>query len=186
MTNLLRRSLAVAALITTSLAAHATTVPHLEKRGETTQLIVDGKPWLILGGEMANTASSDLAYMDTVWPQMTRLNLNTVIVGMGWGWVEPEEGKFDFSLVDGLLDGARKNHQHVIFIWFGSWKTASRASLRAGSNAIARASHACASMAGCRLKFCPRFRKKRLRPTRMPTRNSWIISRMSTPTSAPY
>jgi len=122
MTNLLSRYLAFAALITTSLAAQSTLVPHLEKRGEATQLIVDGKPWLILGGEMANTASSDLAYMDTVWPQMTRLNLNTVIVGMGWAWVEPEEGKFDFSLVDGLLEGARKNHEHVIFIWFGSWK----------------------------------------------------------------
>jgi len=122
MTNLLSRYLAFAALITTSLAAQSTLVPHLEKRGEATQLIVDGKPWLILGGEMANTASSDLAYMDTVWPQMTRLNLNTVIVGMGWAWVEPEEGKFDFSLVDSLLEGARKNHEHVIFIWFGSWK----------------------------------------------------------------
>jgi hypothetical protein len=84
--------------------------------------MVDGQPWLIRGGEVANTASSSLPYMETVWPKMTRLNLNTVLVAVAWAWVEPEEGKFDFSLVDGLLDGARRNHQRVIFLWFGSWK----------------------------------------------------------------
>lgn len=97
-------------------------VPRLEKRGGVTQLVVDGQPWLIRGGEIANTASSSLSYMDTVWPKLTRLNLNTVLVAVAWAWVEPEEGKFDFSLVDGLLAGARKNHQRVIFLWFGSWK----------------------------------------------------------------
>ena len=81
-------------------------LPALEKRGAATQLIVDGQPWLIRGGEVANTASSSLPYMETVWPNLTRLNLNTVLVAVAWAWVEPEEGKFDFTLVDGLLDGA--------------------------------------------------------------------------------
>jgi hypothetical protein len=103
-------------------SAAGSTLPHLEKRGAATQLVVDGRPWLIRGGEIANTASSSLPYMETVWPKMTRLNLNTVLVSVAWAWVEPVEGKFDFSLVDGLLDGARKNHQRIIFLWFGSWK----------------------------------------------------------------
>lgn len=59
-------------------------IPHLEKRGAATQLIVDGKPSLVSGGETDNTASSDLAYMDTVWPKLVRANLNTVLVGIGW------------------------------------------------------------------------------------------------------
>ena len=37
--------------------------PHLEKRGSATQLIVDGKPFLILGGELHNSSSSNLDYM---------------------------------------------------------------------------------------------------------------------------
>jgi hypothetical protein len=102
--------------------AAAADLPRLEKRGAATQLIVDGQPWLIRGGETANTASSSLPYMDAVWPKLTRLNLNTVLVAIAWAWVEPEEGKFDFSLVDGLLAGARQNNQRVIFLWFGSWK----------------------------------------------------------------
>ncbi|MGH8017225.1 MAG: DUF5597 domain-containing protein [Opitutaceae bacterium] len=103
-------------------AVSAAPIPVLEKRGAATQLIVDGEPWLIVGGEVANTASSSLPYMETVWPKMTRLNLNTVLVAIAWAWVEPEEGRFDFSLVDGLLEGARENGQRVIFLWFGSWK----------------------------------------------------------------
>lgn len=97
-------------------------LPKLEKRGAATQLIVDGQPWLIRGGEVANTASSSLPYMETVWPKLTRLNLNTVLVAVAWAWVEPVEGKFDFSLVDGLLAGARQNNQRIVFLWFGSWK----------------------------------------------------------------
>ncbi len=104
--------------------AHAAVspLPALETRGAATQLIVDGQPYLILGGELANTASSSLPYMDTVWPKLERLNLNTALVAVAWAWVEPEEGKFDFTLVDGLLAGAREHHQRVIFLWFGSWK----------------------------------------------------------------
>ena len=97
-------------------------IAHLEQRGAATQLIVDGKPYLVLAGEADNTASSSLEYMDTAWPKVAQANLNTVLVGIGWDWVEPVEGKYDFSLVDGLLQGARKNNLHVIFLWFGSWK----------------------------------------------------------------
>ncbi len=60
--------------------------------------------------------------METAWPKIVKVNLNTVLVGIGWDWVEPVEGKYDFSLVDGLLDGARKHNLRLIFLWFGSWK----------------------------------------------------------------
>jgi hypothetical protein len=103
-------------------ARSAAPIPRLEKRGVATQLIVDGKPFLVLGGETDNTASSDLEYMDTVWPKVARMNLNTVLVGVGWDWVEPVEGRYDFALVDGLLAGARKSNLRLIFLWFGSWK----------------------------------------------------------------
>jgi beta-galactosidase GanA len=36
--------------------------------------------------------------------------------------MEPEEGRFDFSLVDGLIQDARRYNLHLIMIWFGSWK----------------------------------------------------------------
>jgi len=97
-------------------------IPHLRKQGTATQLIVDDKPFLILGGEVSNTASSSLDYMNTVLPNLKKMNFNTVLIAVAWAWVEPEEGKFDFSLVDGLLKGAEENKLKVVFLWFGSWK----------------------------------------------------------------
>ncbi len=103
-------------------AGAAGPLPHLEKRGAATQLIVDGQPYLALAGETANTASSSLEYMEEVWPRLVQMNLNTVLVAVAWDWIEPAEGKYDFTLVDGLLAGARKHHLRVMFLWFGSWK----------------------------------------------------------------
>jgi hypothetical protein len=100
----------------------AAPIPSLEKRGQAVQLIVDGQPYLALAGETANTASSSLEYMDTVWPRLVEMNLNTVLVVVAWDWVEPVEGRFDFTLVDGLLEGARKHDLRLMFLWFGSWK----------------------------------------------------------------
>jgi hypothetical protein len=110
-------------LIAGSLALAASNpIPRLEKRGAAVQLIVDGQPYLALAGETANTASSSLEYMDTVWPKLVEMNLNTVLVAVAWDWVEPVEGKYDFALVDGLLAGARKHNLRLMFLWFGSWK----------------------------------------------------------------
>ena len=92
--------------------------PHLAKG----QLLVDGKPFLVLGGELHNTVSSDLEHMKTVWPELAQAHLNTVLVGVGWNWIEPREGNFDFRIVDAAIDGARENHLRIVLLWFGSWK----------------------------------------------------------------
>jgi len=114
-------SLAVLAAAPLAFSA-PTPIPRLEKRGQAVQLIVDGRPFLALAGETANTASSSMEYMDTVWPKLVAMNLNTVLVAVAWDWVEPVEGRFDFTRVDGLLAGARTHHLHLVFLWFGSWK----------------------------------------------------------------
>jgi hypothetical protein len=96
--------------------------PRLEKRGHSTQLIVEGKPFLVLGGELHNSSSSDLSYLRPLWAPIKQMNLNTALAAVSWELIEPKEGTFDFSLVDGILQGARANHLHVILLWFGSWK----------------------------------------------------------------
>lgn len=100
----------------------ASAMPHLERRGDATQLVVDGHPFLVLGGETRNSSSSDLAFMMPIWPKLKAMNLNTVLVPVAWETIEPEEGKFDFSNVDGLLKGAREHDLRLVFLWFGAWK----------------------------------------------------------------
>jgi beta-galactosidase GanA len=99
-----------------------TGLPHLEKRGNATQLIVDGKPMLVLGGELHNSSSSSVEYMKPVWPRLAAMHLNTALLPVAWETIEPEEGKFDFRNVDGLLDGARENNLRLVILWFGAWK----------------------------------------------------------------
>ncbi len=97
-------------------------IPHLEKRGSATQLIVDGKPFLALGAELHNSSASSMEYMQPLWPKIAATNLNIVLATVSWKLMEPEEGRFDFSLVDGVIHDARQYNLHLIMLWFGSWK----------------------------------------------------------------
>ena len=96
--------------------------PYLRKQGTATQLIVDDKPFLVLGGELGNSSSSSLEYMAPIWPRLAALKLNTVLAPVYWELVEPAEGKYDFTLVDGLIRDARKHNLKLVPLWFSSWK----------------------------------------------------------------
>ncbi len=97
-------------------------IPHLSRQGTATQLIVDGKPLLMLAGELGNSSSSNLEYMKPLWPKLVSMHLNTVLVPVYWELLEPQEGKFDFMLVDSIIFAARQNDLKVVFLWFGTWK----------------------------------------------------------------
>lgn len=97
-------------------------IPHLEKRGQVTQLIVDGQPYLVLAGELHNSSTSNLDYLNNLWPPLVQLHLNTVLAPVTWELIEPKEGVYDFTLVDGLLDQARRHNLHLALLWLGSWK----------------------------------------------------------------
>ncbi len=97
-------------------------VPTLEKRGNATQLILDGKPFLVLGGELHNSSSTSREYMKQYWPVLKASGMNTVLAAVEWSLVEPEEGRFNFTVVDDLIEDARANDLRLILLWFGSWK----------------------------------------------------------------
>lgn len=105
-----------------SLLSQEASAPHLETRGAATQLIVDGKPFILLSGELSNSSSSNLEHMKPVWPKLASMGLNAVVTPLSWELIEPKEGSFDFALVDGLLDQARQQRMHIVFLWLASWK----------------------------------------------------------------
>jgi beta-galactosidase GanA len=97
-------------------------MPHLTKQGNSTQLIVDGKPFIMLGGELHNSSTAGFEYMRPIWKRMAESNLNTVIAAASWELVEPAEGHFNFALVDSMITGARREGLKLVVIWFASWK----------------------------------------------------------------
>ena len=98
------------------------TLPRLEPRGQATQLIVDGQPFLLRAGELHNSSASSLAYLEPIWPRLQALHLNAVLATVSWELLEPEEGRFDFQLVDGLVRAARLRDLRLVLLWFGTWK----------------------------------------------------------------
>jgi beta-galactosidase GanA len=97
-------------------------IPHMAKRGNTVQLIVKGKPFLMLAGETGNSSASDLNYMGKIWPKIVKMHLNTLMVPVYWELIEPNEGEFNFTLVDSIITSARQNNIKLVFLWFGTWK----------------------------------------------------------------
>jgi len=96
-------------------------LPHFEKRGAATQLIVDGKPFIILGGQVANSTGFP-DRMELAWPKFKALNANTIEFPIYWEQIEPQEGKFDFSGVDRIIRGLRGQGLRAIPLWFGTYK----------------------------------------------------------------
>ncbi len=120
--NPLRLCMLVVFLMAIAIGCKGGEIPHLRKQGTAIQLIVDGEPFLMLGGELGNSSSSNLEYMKPIWPKLVNMHLNTVLVPIYWELVEPEEGKFDFALVDSLIKDARSYNLRLVLLWFASWK----------------------------------------------------------------
>ncbi|HEX2452109.1 MAG TPA: DUF5597 domain-containing protein [Vicinamibacterales bacterium] len=104
------------------LAAQSPGLPHLRKQGGAPQLVIDGRPFLVRGGELGNSSASNLEYLAPYWSRFGALRLNTILTPIYWDLLEPEEGTFDFALVDGLIAEARKHELKLVLLWFGSWK----------------------------------------------------------------
>lgn len=104
-----------------AVALTASELPHLRPQGTAQQLIVDGQPFLVRGGELGNS-SGEPDYLRPFWPKLAAMNLNTVVAPVSWDVIEPAEGRFDFATVDGLLRDANANRMKLVLLWFGSWK----------------------------------------------------------------
>ena len=96
--------------------------PLLRKHGTATQLIVDGKPFLMLCGETNNSTGSHAKHLEETLKALRTNNFNSALVTVSWEIVEPKEGEFDFSSVDELLRIARQNDLKIGVLWFASWK----------------------------------------------------------------
>ena len=102
-------------------SAAAVPLPRLASADGRHALLVDGRPFLMLGAQV-NNSSNYPAALPRVWPVVRALHANTVEVPVAWEQVEPAEGRFDFAFVDTLLRQARRERVRLVLLWFGTWK----------------------------------------------------------------
>lgn len=98
-------------------------LPMIERSGAAHRFLVDGKPTLLLGGQLHNSTPTDVE-LPRVLERVRELKASVVIGSASWSLVEPYEGHFDFSSVDRQLEAARAVGLRLVLIWFGAFKNA--------------------------------------------------------------
>ena len=118
-----------AVVVGTTLAVSAASagsppLPRLVQQDGRHALIVDGEPYLILGAQCHNSSAWP-STLPAVWRELGYLNANTLEAPVYWEQFEPAPDKFDPSIVDQLIDGARAHQLRLVLLWFGTWKNGS-------------------------------------------------------------
>jgi hypothetical protein len=97
-------------------------IPRVERTGNQYRFLVDGQPFLMLGGQAHNSSASNAQDLEPFWRSLVGIHANTAEVPLYWELIEPEPGRFDFHLVDEIIAGARRNGLRLVFLWFATWK----------------------------------------------------------------
>ncbi len=104
-----------------SATAFGAEAPKFVEKDGRWALLVDGEPYLILGGQVHNSSAWP-SELPAVWKSLAELHANTVEIPAYWEQIEPQEGKFNWDNVDAIVKGAREHNLHVVLLWFGTWK----------------------------------------------------------------
>src|SRR5205823_2850146 len=116
------RLLALAPFVFTVCAiSHAGEAPRFVEKGGRWALLVDGQPYLILGGQVHNSSGWP-SELPAVWKSLAELHANTVEAPVYWEQMEPQEREFNWGNVDAIVKGAREHNLRVVLLWFGTWK----------------------------------------------------------------
>ena len=121
MPSVARKSLILIALALLCRGALAAEMPRLEHIGDRYTLMVDGKPYFLLGAQVGNSSGWP-ERLDALWPKAAAMHVNTLEVPVYWEQMEPHEGTFDDAVVDKVVQGARAHGVRLVLLWFGTWK----------------------------------------------------------------
>jgi Domain of unknown function (DUF5597)/Glycosyl hydrolases family 35 len=97
-------------------------IPSIKRTGNEYRLLVDGSPYLMLGGQVHNSDTSNADDLNKALDVLASWHANTAEVPIYWEAIEPKQNQFDFSSVDLAIEAARKRDLHLVFLWFGTWK----------------------------------------------------------------
>jgi hypothetical protein len=106
--------------LTACSVAAAAEMPRLRKTAHGWQFLVDGQPFVMLGGQV-NNSSGWAAALPDVWKTVDAIHANTVEIPVYWENVEATRGQYQFSEVDKIVNWGREHNLRLVLLWFGSW-----------------------------------------------------------------
>ena len=109
------------ALAAAAAASAGAPLPRIVQQDGRHALLVDGAPYLVLGGQAQNSSNYPAA-LPKVWAALKDVHANTLEIPVAWEQIEPKEGTFDFGWVDTLVAQARERGMRLVLLWFGTWK----------------------------------------------------------------
>ena len=114
----------LASVLAATVAFGQSQLPELVKTNGHYTLMVDGKPFMMLGGQCGNSSNWPAA-LPNVWQTMEEMHANTLEIPIYWEEIEPVRGHYDFTSVQRLLDQARQHDIRLVLLWFATWKNGS-------------------------------------------------------------
>jgi hypothetical protein len=97
-------------------------MPQMRELNGAKALFVDSLPFLILGLQWDCDTCFAREIMNPLIPEAAKMGCNTAVLPLYWREVEPQEGKFDFAMLDDRLEMAREHGLRIALVWFASWK----------------------------------------------------------------
>lgn len=83
---------------------------------------VKGKPFFSLGGQLCNSSAYTREDIRRGLDVIELMGMNTIAAPVYWETLEPEEGRYCFEQMDGIIEEARKRGIKAVLLWFGTWK----------------------------------------------------------------
>ena len=135
---------------------------------------VSGKPFMPMGGQAHNSSAYNAAEIASAIAGVKALNGNTLIAPVYWEQIEPQEGRFDFSPLDSLLEECRQKRSAPDPALVCHLEKRRNALLpRLGQIQPGPASSACCAPTRPPCRCCPRSAASPCSPTRAPSMPSW-------------
>lgn len=89
------------------------------------QLIyVEGDPFLILSFQLDCDSCYDAGTIDRMMKNAVKMGCTGISLLLYWRLIEPEEGKYDMTILKSMLDSAAAYGLKIVLVWFGSYKNA--------------------------------------------------------------
>ena len=92
----------------------AAELPKVVVENGASKLLVHGKPYLMLGGELGNSSAGTEAQADMILPRLASLHVNTVLMPVAWS----RSSRWKVASISTCSTIGSRWHANIRYIWY--------------------------------------------------------------------